>query len=164
MFLSPVHLGNAVARLTEFTQCSMCASGSVELVCLWGFSFLFLDTGVLAKEVIRFPPLFFALNMIKLRWALLVTYTIIQSITSSEMCSLHTHLEQWAPQCQLEQVGVRCLAQGSHLSRGPFLPQPRFEPTTSNYKSNALSTRPRLPNWKTAERASQESNLESFDP
>ncbi len=30
--------------------------------------------------------------MIKLRWALVVTYTIIQSITSSEMCSLHlTH-------------------------------------------------------------------------
>ncbi len=29
---------------------------------------------------------------IKLRWALFVTYTIIQSITSSEMCSLHlTH-------------------------------------------------------------------------
>ncbi len=40
---------------------------------------------------------------IKLRWALFVTYIIIQSITSSEMCSLHlthpsahTHLEQWA--------------------------------------------------------------------
>ncbi len=30
--------------------------------------------------------------LIKLRWALLVTYTIIQSITSSEMCSLYlTH-------------------------------------------------------------------------
>ncbi len=30
--------------------------------------------------------------IIKLRWALFVTYTIIQSITSSEMCSLHlTH-------------------------------------------------------------------------
>ncbi len=30
--------------------------------------------------------------MIKLRWASFVTYTIIQSITSSEMCSLHlTH-------------------------------------------------------------------------
>ncbi len=50
--------------------------------------------------------------MIKLRWALFVTYTIIQSITSSEMCALHlthpsvhthtwssghthTHLVQW---------------------------------------------------------------------
>ncbi len=31
-------------------------------------------------------------SMIKLRWALFVTYTIVQSITSSEMCSLHlTH-------------------------------------------------------------------------
>ncbi len=31
-------------------------------------------------------------KMIKLRWALFETYTIIQSITSSEMCSLHlTH-------------------------------------------------------------------------
>ncbi len=41
--------------------------------------------------------------------------------------------------------GEQCLAQGSHLSRGQFLPEPRFEPTTSGYKSNALSTRPRLP-------------------
>ncbi len=38
---------------------------------------------------------------------------------------------------------VWCLAQGSHLSRGQFLPVPRFEPTTLDY--NALSTRPRLP-------------------
>ncbi len=49
---------------------------------------------------------------------------------------VHTHLEQ---------LGVRCLAQGSHLSRGQFLPEPRFEPTTSGYKSDALSIRPRLP-------------------
>ncbi len=40
-----------------------------------------------------------------------------------------------------EQLGVRCLAQGSHLSRGHFLPEPGFEPTTSGYKSNALSIR-----------------------
>ncbi len=34
----------------------------------------------------------FAWIMIKLRWALFVTYTIIQSITSREICSLHlTH-------------------------------------------------------------------------
>ncbi len=32
-------------------------------------------------------------------------------------------------------------AQGSHLSRGQFLPEPRFEPTTSGYKSDALSIR-----------------------
>ncbi len=38
-----------------------------------------------------------------------------------------------------------CLAQASHLSRGQFLPEPRFEPKTSVYKSNALSIRPRLP-------------------
>ncbi len=43
-----------------------------------------------------------------------------------------------------EQLGVRCLAQGSHLSRRQFLPEPRFEPTTSGYKSDALSIRPRL--------------------
>ncbi len=43
------------------------------------------------------------------------------------------------------QLGVWFLAQGSHLSRGQFLPEPRFEPTTSGYKPNALSTRPRLP-------------------
>ncbi len=41
--------------------------------------------------------------------------------------------------------GVRCLDQGSHLSRGQFLPELRFEPTTSGYKSDARSIRPRLP-------------------
>ncbi len=74
------------------------------------------------------------LDKIKLRLALFVTYTIIQSITSSEMCSLHlthpvhTHLEQWAADTAAprEQLGVRCLAQGSHLSRGQLLP--RFDP------------------------------------
>ncbi len=36
--------------------------------------------------------------IIKLRWALFVTYTIIQSITSSEMCSLHlTHPSTHTP-------------------------------------------------------------------
>ncbi len=35
-----------------------------------------------------------------------------------------------------EQLGIRCLAQGSHLSRGQFLPEPRF-----GYKSDALSIR-----------------------
>ncbi len=51
-----------------------------------------------------------------------------------------------------EQLGVLCLAQGSHLSRGieggenaryslphrQFLPDPRFEPTTSGYTSLML--------------------------
>ncbi len=58
---------------------------------------------------------------------------------------MHTHLEQWAADAAVpgEQLEVRCLAQGSHLSRGQFLPEPRFEPTTLDYKSNALSTRPK---------------------
>ncbi len=43
-----------------------------------------------------------------------------------------------------EQLGVRCLAQGSHLSREQFLPEPRFEPTTSGYKFDALSIRSQL--------------------
>ncbi len=53
---------------------------------------------------------------------------------------MHTHLEQWAADDAEpgEQLGVRCLDQGS---RGQFLPEPRFEPTTSGYKSDALSTR-----------------------
>ncbi len=85
---------------------------------------------------------------------LFVTYTIIQSITSSEMCSLrlihpsaHT-LGAVAADTAVpgEQLGVRCLDQGSHLSRGHFLSESRFEPTSSGYKSDApLSIRPRLP-------------------
>ncbi len=56
---------------------------------------------------------------------------------------MHTHLEQWAADAAApgEQLRVRCLAQGSHLSRGQFLLEPRFEPTTSGYKSTALSIR-----------------------
>ncbi len=51
------------------------------------------------------------------------------------MCSLrlthpraHTHLEQWTADAAApgEQSGVRCLAQGSHLSREQFLPEPRY--------------------------------------
>ncbi len=54
-----------------------------------------------------------------------------------------THLEQWAADSAApgEQLGVWCLAQGSHLSRGQYLPELRFEPTTSGYKSDALSIR-----------------------
>ncbi len=55
----------------------------------------------------------------------------------------HTHTHTWSSPG--EQLGVWCLAQGSHLSRGQFLPEPRFEPTTSGYKSNALSIRSRMP-------------------
>ncbi len=57
---------------------------------------------------------------------------------------MHTDLEQWAADAA-EQLGVRCLAQGSHLNCGQFLLEPRFEPTTSGYKSNALSIRPPQP-------------------
>ncbi len=58
----------------------------------------------------------------------------------------HTHTHTWSSGGSSgEQSGVRCLAQGSHLSLGQFLPELRFEPTTSGYKSNALSIRPRLP-------------------
>ncbi len=86
---------------------------------------------------------------IKLRWALFVTYTIIQSITSSEICALHlTHpsAHTWSSgqptlRCPGSSLEVRCLAQGSHLSRRQFLPEPRFESTTSGYKSDALSIR-----------------------
>ncbi len=66
------------------------------------------------------------------------------------MCSLHlTHPSAHTPgavgsrRCGVRGAvgGVRCLAQGSHLSRGQFLPEPRFEPTTSGYKCDALSIR-----------------------
>ncbi len=49
--------------------------------------------------------------MIKLRWALFVTYTIIQSITSSKMCALHlTHPSAHRPGAV---GGWRCGAQGA---------------------------------------------------
>ncbi len=62
---------------------------------------------------------------------------------------MHTHLERWAADAAapVEQLGVWCLAQGYHLSRGQFLPEQRFKNTTSGYKSNALSIRPWLPLW-----------------
>ncbi len=53
------------------------------------------------------------------------------------MCSLHlTHPSGavGSRHCGAgEQLGVWCLAQGSHLSRGHFLPGPGFEPTTLGY-------------------------------
>ncbi len=44
-------------------------------------------------------------------------------------------MKQWAADAAApgEQLGVQCLAQGSHLSRGHFLPEPGFEPTTLGY-------------------------------
>ncbi len=59
---------------------------------------------------------------------------------------MHTHLEQWSADTAAprEQLGVQWLALESQFSPGQFLPEPRFKPTTSDYKSNALSTRPWL--------------------
>ncbi len=99
--------------------------------------------------------------IIKFRWALFVTYKIIQSITSSEMCSLHlTHPSAHT----LGAVGSRhCGARGAV---GGSVPCSRVspqswtipagaeirKPPTSGYKSDALSIRtmtapsaPRLP-------------------
>ncbi len=54
------------------------------------------------------------------------------------MCSLHlTHPSGAVGSPGIaapgEQLGVRCLAQGSHLSREHFLAEPGFEPTTLSY-------------------------------
>ncbi len=74
----------------------------------------------------------------------------------------HTHPEQRAAidaAAPGEQLGVWCLAQGSHLSRGIeggqhwTLTPPTYNPCRTwdsnpqplGYKSNSLSTRPRLP-------------------
>ncbi len=62
------------------------------------------------------------------------------------MCSLHlTHpsahtLEQWAADIAApgEQLGVRCLAQGFHLSRGHFLPEPGYNPSILIYILTAI--------------------------
>ncbi len=74
-----------------------------------------------------------------------VTYTIIQSITSSEICALylthpsvHTTGAVGSQRCGGtpggEHLGGRCLAQGSHLNRGQFLlesnPKPRITSPT----------------------------------
>ncbi len=64
---------------------------------------------------------------IKLRWALFVTYTIIQSIMRSEMCSLH-----------LTHPSVHTWSSGQPTVQRPgavvdFLPEPGFEPTTLGY-------------------------------
>ncbi len=64
----------------------------------------------------------------------------IHIYTSSEICALHlTHPSAHTP------GAVGSLAQGSHLKRGQFLVEPRFEPTTLGYKSDALSIRLQMP-------------------
>ncbi len=54
---------------------------------------------------------------------------------------MHTHLEQWAADTAApgEQLGVQCLAQGSHLSRGQFQPEPRFKHPQLRITSPTLS-------------------------
>ncbi len=84
---------------------------------------------------------------IKLRWAIFVTYTIIQSITSREMCSLHlTHPSAHT----LGAVGSRhCGARGavggsvpcSRVSPQSWTIPARAEIRTHNIGSNALSIR-----------------------
>ncbi len=57
------------------------------------------------------------------------------------MCSLHlTHPSAYT----LGAVG-KCAVPGEQLGVSEFLLEPRFGPTTSDYKFNALFTRPRLP-------------------
>ncbi len=101
-------------------------------------------------------PYIIKLNFVAKTWNIFLFYFII--------CHIRNYTEynqQWnvfsvfdpskcthtwsSGQPTLRQVGVRWLAQGSHLSRGQMLPEPRFEPTTLDYKSNALSIRPHLP-------------------
>ncbi len=97
-----------------------------------------------------FHDLYNKQQQIKLRWALFVTFTIIQSIMRSEMCSLHLTHPSGA-------VGSRhCSARGAVLGFGALLkgltsvvdtsclsrdsnPQPWV---TSGFKSNALTIRP----------------------
>ncbi len=96
---------------------------------------------------------------------LFVTYTIIQNITSSDICALHlTCPSAHTPgTVGSQRCGARGAVGGSvlcsrvsvvvlkvertlviHFPHWQFLPEPRFEPTTSGYKSDALSIRPRL--------------------
>ncbi len=61
------------------------------------------------------------------------------------MCSQHlTHPSAHTPGAVGGLVPTKGLTL-EQLSRGQLLPEPRFEPTTSGYKCDALSTRPRLP-------------------
>ncbi len=77
---------------------------------------------------------------IKLGWALFVTYTIIQSIMRSEMCSLHlTHpsVHTWSSgQPTVQRPGSsRGLPVGAGIRTHNL-------PLVSGFKSNALSIRP----------------------
>ncbi len=103
---------------------------------------------------------------------LFVTYTIIQNITSSEICALHlTHPSAHTHRavgsqccgCPGSSRGFGALFKGLtsvvvmkverllfiHSTHRQFLPEPRFEPTTLGYKSDTLSIRPQLPPYIT---------------
>ncbi len=98
-------------------------------------------------------------------WPSMVTHTEnLCSAFNPSKCThtvVNTHPEQWAANAAApgEQLGVRCLAQGSHLSRGieggesagyslpqlQSVPDLRLEPTTFGLQVATLSIRPRLP-------------------
>ncbi len=62
----------------------------------------------------------------------------------SFICHIHNYTEynqQWNVFSAFNPSKTTHTLGGSHLSRGQFLPEPRFEPTTSGYKSDALSIR-----------------------
>ncbi len=63
---------------------------------------------------------------IKLRWA----YTIIHNYTEYNVFSAFNPSKWSSGQSTLRRPGRSC---GSHLSRGHFLPEPGFEPTTLGY-------------------------------
>ncbi len=82
-----------------------------------------------------------------LRLALFVTYTVVQSITSSEMCSLHlTHPSAHTPGAVGSRHCGACGAVGGSVPCSRVSPQSWTIPAgaeirTSGYKSNALSIR-----------------------
>ncbi len=84
--------------------------------------------------------------------------------SSEHTHTMNTHPEQWAANAAApgEQLGVRCLAQGSHLSRGieggeraryslPLTYNPcrtwDSNPQPSGYKSDSLSIRQLMNEW-----------------
>ncbi len=78
------------------------------------------------------------------------THTAVNTHTHT----VSTHPEQWAANAAVagEQLGVRCLAQGSHLSRGieggesagHSLPPPTIPAGPETWTHDSLSIRPRL--------------------
>ncbi len=94
-------------------------------------------------------------------WPILGICVLHLTHSSAHTPWTHTHPEQWAANAAApgEQLGVRCLAQGSHLSRGIEGGRERwlFTPPTDNscrtwdsnpqpscYKSDSLTIRPQL--------------------